>query len=179
MVQLHHLDIVLFPEGAGQFGQDLEQHIDADAHIGRPEHAAAFGQLRQFLLLFIGEAGGADHMSGTELGHTAGRGQTDLGSGEIDDDSFAVQTLQQLFHILAHRARQRGQTGSKFAAFHHARKREGGVFLHQRADGPAHTAIGTHDDDRRAHCFTCPVLLKVMRPSCQRADSRKLLHQGR
>ena len=154
MVQLNHLDIVLVAKGSGQFGQDLEQHVDADAHIGRPEHAAAFGQPGQLLLLLIGEAGGADHMGRTEPGHTAGRGQADLGSGEIHDDSFAVQALQQFFHILAHRARQRVQTGGELAAFHHARKREGGVFLHQRADGPAHAAIGTHDDDRRAHCFS-------------------------
>ena len=91
VVHLDDLHLVGRSQGAGRLGDEAEEDVHADAHVGGDEKGDLLGAFREHGFLLGGEAGGSDHQrdlgprAGLRVLHCRGRG------GEIDGDVHAAR----------------------------------------------------------------------------------------
>ena len=100
MVHLQDLDVPIGAEPARRFLDDAQQHIDAEAHIGRPDDRDVARRLADRVALLRRQAGGADHHRLAEPGGECGMLGGSGGRGEFEHH---VAVADQLVDRLADR----------------------------------------------------------------------------
>ena len=71
VVQFNHFNVVGIAQSARQLRQNLAQHIDAYAHVGRPENRRALCQFAKLVFFSISKARGADNKSIPAFSHSS------------------------------------------------------------------------------------------------------------
>src|SRR5262249_36464286 len=105
VAHLHDFDVPVGTQPARHLLDYAQQHIDADAHIGRPDDRNLGCRLAHSLALLGREAGRADHHRLADLGSERGVFYGGGGRGEFKHDiAVADQLLYRLTDRDAHAA---------------------------------------------------------------------------
>ena len=177
MVHFDDFDIVIRPESARGLPHQLEEQIDADAHVvGRDDPAAAFGKFGEFALFRSRERGGADdgravvfHREPYRFHHPAG-GEVDDGVGMFDqfikiggDLHSGLAASGDQSGIFSEERRFDELSGSSQLKFR---------ILHDVCDQPAaHAAGGSNDDDSgHIRSFLMRLHIPIQRPGTARCS---------
>ena len=94
--------------------QQLERHVDANAHIGRHHDRDVFCRIRNRGLLVVAEAGGANHRIDTQFTAHREMRESAFGPGEVDQYVGTLQTKAKISgdDYAAVMAHERGSVGT-------------------------------------------------------------------
>ena len=141
VVLFDDFNVVLTAQNAGSLFGKLDQHIDAQRHIGTAEDRCLFGGFLQNVQLLAGKPRGADDAGYTVLCAPSGGGSRPGGGGKINHNAAAGNVLPACVHgDISHAPRLAVHTG------HNAAVRAGSNFFHK---GAAHASVNALNDNVR------------------------------